>query len=507
MNYELVRNAIDAYIKANGKGEITGEILNEILAKIVEEMGDGCRFYGSVSTTYQPTEEERSKNLFYLATEPGVYNEFDGVNVYNYEIAFIYRHENTYHKASFIIGTPITIDTTNHILHYNKNGVEYLYSLTPYNQTPPDPQTTVTYRNPVIASFEYNDGENVSESGGQFYPLLTFSVIKETVTSKSSTTETVNYSYENGVWTSSTPPRDKITIRFSGSNVNPNTGMLTIGQNADNEQKSFNAKVTITTTDNNQNDSMDANVIQDAHYNEWEIERQYYENMRISDFYYNKVSASGGTLTPVARIKIDYVTKYVNGELEKEEKTIDLLHGTVPDNISFSFTLLSYGINLNTQTGEATIPPSEELSEHTVGTVRLYVEREIAEDEYETKQQSAHITQLAYEPATYIYMGGCSRSDIANFSVTNIQSGEQVELTEPTTGLFSNYNTQVRWIATPPNVQITGWVEQLFNSSMEYVTMNQTFEIDGIRYTVYYYSSLVNQNNSHLITIEKTRIQ
>ena len=77
-NYEMLKAAIEAVIKENGNGEITGEIMQRTLLAIVGSLGEGAQFAGIADSSTEPGEKDMK--LFYIAG-PGDYANFGGTHV------------------------------------------------------------------------------------------------------------------------------------------------------------------------------------------------------------------------------------------------------------------------------------------------------------------------------------------------------------------------------------------------------------------------------------------
>lgn len=87
MNYDVLNNIIDAYIRRNGQQAITGEVLNGVLDMMVSELGSGYQFGGVVAPS-TPFEGGDSR-LFFLAFEEGIYPSFGGIEVAKGQLAVI----------------------------------------------------------------------------------------------------------------------------------------------------------------------------------------------------------------------------------------------------------------------------------------------------------------------------------------------------------------------------------------------------------------------------------
>lgn len=88
-NNELLKALIRSAIKANGNEEITGDILQQTLVAIVDALGKGYQFMGEAKPATDPgTPDQR---VCYLAIEKGVYPNFGGMGVGDFQISiFLY---------------------------------------------------------------------------------------------------------------------------------------------------------------------------------------------------------------------------------------------------------------------------------------------------------------------------------------------------------------------------------------------------------------------------------
>lgn len=73
-DYSELKTAISSAIKANGNGEITGAVLQSTLLGIVNSLGANASFAGIATPETVP--DRPDQNVFYLATQAGVYNNF-----------------------------------------------------------------------------------------------------------------------------------------------------------------------------------------------------------------------------------------------------------------------------------------------------------------------------------------------------------------------------------------------------------------------------------------------
>lgn len=76
-NYEELKQAVYDVIKTNGNQEITGAILQNALLTIISTIGSNATFAGVAKTDTNPGTPDQ--NVFYIATEPGIYANFNSV--------------------------------------------------------------------------------------------------------------------------------------------------------------------------------------------------------------------------------------------------------------------------------------------------------------------------------------------------------------------------------------------------------------------------------------------
>ena len=78
-NYQTLKAAINAVIKANGNKEITGTVLNEVLLAMVNSLGAGYQFAGVATPSTNPGTPDQK--VFYIASQAGTYTNFGGAVV------------------------------------------------------------------------------------------------------------------------------------------------------------------------------------------------------------------------------------------------------------------------------------------------------------------------------------------------------------------------------------------------------------------------------------------
>lgn len=91
-NYEQLKQAVSDVIKTNGNKEITGAIMQNILLSIISTVGSNATFAGIATPETNPGTPDQ--NAFYLASQPGIYSNFGGVELTDQVIIFINKEGN-----------------------------------------------------------------------------------------------------------------------------------------------------------------------------------------------------------------------------------------------------------------------------------------------------------------------------------------------------------------------------------------------------------------------------
>lgn len=99
--YNAIKAAVNAYIKENGRKEITGKILNAVLNATIDSLGRFFQFAGGALPTDDPGTPDQ--NVCYLAGEPGVYTHFGNITIGNEEVALLFW-DGEWKKQSILIG-------------------------------------------------------------------------------------------------------------------------------------------------------------------------------------------------------------------------------------------------------------------------------------------------------------------------------------------------------------------------------------------------------------------
>lgn len=91
-NYEQLKQAVSDVIKTNGNQEITGAIMQNTLLSIISTVGSNATFAGIATPETNPGTPDQ--NVFYLASQPGIYSNFGGVELTDQVIIFINKEGN-----------------------------------------------------------------------------------------------------------------------------------------------------------------------------------------------------------------------------------------------------------------------------------------------------------------------------------------------------------------------------------------------------------------------------
>ena len=103
--YEELKYAVAQVIKNNGNEEITGDVLQNTLLAIINSVGEHSGFAGIAKPTDDPGMPDQ--NVFYIATEPGTYVNFNFAVVEDEALILEWRGEWIAHRAGFASMTAI----------------------------------------------------------------------------------------------------------------------------------------------------------------------------------------------------------------------------------------------------------------------------------------------------------------------------------------------------------------------------------------------------------------
>lgn len=95
-NYDQLKQAVSDVIKTNGNQEITGEIMQNTLLSIISTVGSNATFAGIATPTTNPGTPDQ--NVFYIASEPGIYANFGNVKLIDQVLIFS-NNNGTWYKS------------------------------------------------------------------------------------------------------------------------------------------------------------------------------------------------------------------------------------------------------------------------------------------------------------------------------------------------------------------------------------------------------------------------
>lgn len=124
-NFNELKAAVNAVIKQNGNEEITGNVLQNTLDTIISTVGKNRTFVGIATPSTNPGTPDA--NVFYLATEPGIYPNFSGIEVTEGVVVLTNNASNTWIAQT----TNIAIDsnTFSGYVSDNVNDAAYIDNL------------------------------------------------------------------------------------------------------------------------------------------------------------------------------------------------------------------------------------------------------------------------------------------------------------------------------------------------------------------------------------------
>jgi len=94
MSWSVLKDAVNAIIKENGSGEITGTLLQQVLGNIIDTLGKNRTFAGFATTSTNPGIQD--ENIFYMATSIGLYPNFSGIEILRKGLYTISYSEGTW---------------------------------------------------------------------------------------------------------------------------------------------------------------------------------------------------------------------------------------------------------------------------------------------------------------------------------------------------------------------------------------------------------------------------
>lgn len=101
-NYEQLKQAVSDVIKTNGNQEITGAILQNALLTIISTVGGNANFAGVATPLTNPGTPDQ--NVFWIASQSGIYQNFNGIEIKN-ESAILINKNGNWEKENLGVST------------------------------------------------------------------------------------------------------------------------------------------------------------------------------------------------------------------------------------------------------------------------------------------------------------------------------------------------------------------------------------------------------------------
>lgn len=96
-NYANLKAAIQEVITTNGNNEITGALLQQSLLSLIDSLGAGYQFMGIATPSTNPGTPDQ--NIFYLASNAGIYSNFNNIVLGEGEVAIL-QYNGTWTKEA-----------------------------------------------------------------------------------------------------------------------------------------------------------------------------------------------------------------------------------------------------------------------------------------------------------------------------------------------------------------------------------------------------------------------
>lgn len=132
--YSAIKNATNAYIRTNGRQEITGDILNSVMVATIESLGKFYQFVGVAFLDADPGVPD--ENVAYIAGTPGTYERFGGLEVADGEFA-VFKYNGEWHKqVAYIVPTKVSelINDTGFVTNVVSDLIHYYTKTDVYNK-------------------------------------------------------------------------------------------------------------------------------------------------------------------------------------------------------------------------------------------------------------------------------------------------------------------------------------------------------------------------------------
>ncbi len=92
-NWEILKQSIQSVIKPNDNQEISAQDLQDILIEIINSLGQNATFAGIATPTTDPGIPDGP--IFYIATQPGIYSNFQNIEIQEGQIALFLQLDSS----------------------------------------------------------------------------------------------------------------------------------------------------------------------------------------------------------------------------------------------------------------------------------------------------------------------------------------------------------------------------------------------------------------------------
>lgn len=106
-NYEELKAAVASVIKTNGNQDITGQVLQNTLTALISQIGANATFAGIATPSTVPGTPDQ--NVFYIASKPGIYANFGGIELIDQVLIFA-NNNGTWYKSETNIPNNYLLD-------------------------------------------------------------------------------------------------------------------------------------------------------------------------------------------------------------------------------------------------------------------------------------------------------------------------------------------------------------------------------------------------------------
>lgn len=124
--YAELKAAIRDVIRENGNNDITGASLQQVLLSIIDSVGANATYAGVATPTTNPGNVD--SNVFFIASYPGIYSSFNGIEIKSGEFAIIANKSNTWVKTTLDIVSAYGIKSIFTPNNANRNIIESIIS-------------------------------------------------------------------------------------------------------------------------------------------------------------------------------------------------------------------------------------------------------------------------------------------------------------------------------------------------------------------------------------------